>query len=281
MNRRRIVVGLCTLCALCFSALASQGAAAATKGTTAFTCKETGEGGFTDAHCKTTGSGKFLHVAIQQDTQTELTISNETTGGEREPLKLKATVGGVVFELQASTINGKAWMENKISESGEHYINGIDMIPISGVAVTKPAGKGCKVYDSGGKEVEGATGSILTEKGKEGELFVRFLKGTTEGQGDALKFEPTEGEVVASFVIDECTGGPAFTALNKAYAVTGSVRGTPEGATVRFSHTSITEQGTLFLNGSIKTAIEGTLTFSGRASSGEPYKPISPTTVET
>ena len=67
MHRRRAVVGLCMLSALLISAFAAQGAAA-TKGTTAFTCQEKAGGTFTDAHCKTAGSGHFESIERPQDT---------------------------------------------------------------------------------------------------------------------------------------------------------------------------------------------------------------------
>lgn len=271
MNRRRAILALSALCALLVSAIVAQGASAIT-GTTAFTCKETGAGGsFTKAHCKggDAGSGNFSHVAVAQDTSTEVEVSNETTGGARTPLKMKSTIGGVAVTLQAATINQKvASIENKVSASGEHYVRGVDMIAVSEVTVSVP---GCKTFSEG----NGGTGG---GKSGVGTIVLNLLEGTTQGQGHAMKFTPAEGEVLASFVLESCG------AFNGSYVVTGSVKCIPDGATCNFTHAETTTANTLKLGAGgagPKVGIEGSLTFSGRASSQESYTPLSATTVQT
>ena len=191
MHRRRAVVGLCMLSALLMSAFAAQGAAA-TKGTTAFTCQEKAGGTFTDAHCKTAGSGNFQHVAIAQDTKTEVTVSNETTGGVEEPLGFKVTIAGVPLALGAGAINGIGSLENKVAASGEHYVSGTDMFPVEEVSATE--GAGCKPFAFGNGTGSGGVG-------EPGVVILNVLTATTEGQGDAVKLSPASGEALASFTI--------------------------------------------------------------------------------
>lgn len=280
MNGHRSVIGLCMLCALLVSGFAAQSASAVTKGTTAFTCAAGSGAGFSKEHCKpedAVGSGaKFNHVEIPQDTTTEITGSNETTAGATDVTKLKATINGIVTELQAKVTTGSGWMENKKEGAtdpnpGEHYAVGHGTITYTEASVVAPAGKGCTVWTDIDPETMGEQGVVHTEP----------LKATTTGQGDSLKFEPTTGNVFTRFYITGCAGSEALVALNGTYTVTGSVTGVPDGATTNFTHTATTAQNTLKLNGSIKSGLEGTLTIKGRANSGEAYKPLSVTTVET
>ncbi len=69
-----------------------------------------------------------------------------------------------------------------------------------------------------------------------------------------------------------CTVG----ALNGEYVVTGTVKGTPDGALVRLTHAGSTEQGTLLLGGQ-KAGIEGTLTQSARLNSIQVFNLLSTT----
>jgi hypothetical protein len=92
MNVRRAILSLCMICALASSAFLVAGAAAATKGTTAFTCKKMaveGGAGFSREHCKVEDavgtSAKYEHLAIAESAKTEVTVSNETTNGEKRP----------------------------------------------------------------------------------------------------------------------------------------------------------------------------------------------------
>jgi hypothetical protein len=278
MNRGRAVVGLCMFCALLGSAFAAQSASAVTKGTTAFTCKETGPGGgFTKAHCKASdaGSGNFSHVAINQDTTTHITATNEKTNAETNgstPQKLKATVNGITVELSATGIHGEGGLTNKIEPTGEHYVHGHEVkLVYTGVTVALPTGKGCKVYTDPGGGAMGPEGTVATEP----------LTVTSTGQGDSLKLEPENvGKVFAKFWITECKGSEALEGLNKTYEVTGSLTCKPDGATLTCDHTEVTTQGNLKLNGSIKAGYSGTTTIKGGHTEGG-TNPLSVTTVET
>lgn len=261
MTVRRTVWGLSILCALLVNGVAVQGASAA--GTTAYTCVATFSGAqFTENHCKTSAGGGagFHHVAIANNTTTEVTAGSGT-------VQLKATVGGILVELEASPISAFGWMENR-EEGGEMYADGQGSATFLGATVASPVAKGCEVFsDVIGKP--GTAGIVFSAPG---------LTGTTKGQGDAVKLQPTFGEALATFWIQNCKGSAALEALNKQYTVTGSLKGMSNGATLNFGHTETTSQNTLKLNGAIKAGFAGSLTIEGRANSGQFYTGLSPTT---
>lgn len=184
MIGRGTVLGIRVLFALALSAFVAQSAGAAILGTTAFTCGAIKEesGVFRDTHCKEkagAGEGTFSHVAIEQETTTEVVGTNAKTCGETTsacPVKLKATIAGVSLTLSATGVSASGWMFNtKTLLLNEHYIFGEGTAPFSGATVTSPEGKGCKVKG----------GSVVTKK----------LKATTSTVGSTLTFEPaTEGE---------------------------------------------------------------------------------------
>jgi hypothetical protein len=270
---RRAAVGICMLCAFALSVFAAQ--ASAITGTTAFTCKNLEEpsGDFSDAHCKQASvGGKFKHIAIAQDTTTQLSVTNENESGEKVPARLKATIGGIALELVATSAQAEGSVENRLDASGEHYVSAHSVTTYSGITVAKPLGKGCKVYtDNGGA------------KGEEGVLHTNELATTTKEQGDAGKLAPAAGNTIATFIIDGCEGTEAIKNLNKTYEINGSVRCIPSGATVNCVHAEITAAGTLTLNGAIKAGVEVDTTFKGKdpAILGDTYRPLSATTVTT
>ena len=141
MLRRRTTVCLCMLGALLAGVLAAQGAVAATNGKTAFTCKErkeAGGAGFSKAHCTNAdavGSGaKFEHVQIASGTTTEVSVSNETTGGSTPPLASKNTMGGVAVPFTATKVTGSGSLENAVDAgTGEHYIHGEGVLTFTGM----------------------------------------------------------------------------------------------------------------------------------------------------
>jgi hypothetical protein len=270
-GRTAALVGLCLLLLSAFSAQS----VFASKGTTAFTCRNVGGGSqeFKDAHCKeATGGGNFAHIAVAEGTKTEATASNEKTAGETTettPAKLKSVIAGIEFEISAAGAHGEGFVTNaKDPITGEHYAHGTGSIVFTGVEVIKPTGKGCKVFtDEGGK------------KGKEGTVDSRLLKATTKEQGDFVKLEPDEGNVVATYFV-ECT--VKMPALEGIWEVLGSFKGVPSRATLNFTDSEITAQNTLKSKG-VKAGIEGSFTISGRdtASGDVEFSPISATTVET
>jgi hypothetical protein len=269
MTRRRTIVGLCFLCALAAGAVAAQGAVAS-KGTTAFTCKEKKEKGgvgFSKAHCKpgdAVGSGAaFEHVAVAEGTTTELSGTNSKTGSSTESttaVKLRNTqAGGVDYEIVAGKVSGVGSVTNaRDLTTGEHYVHGTAVVVFEEVAVTKPSGKGCKT--------------------KEAKIESKLLKATTRGQGDFLNFEPAEGSVMASYTLEGCVPE----SLNGVQEVTGSIKCPVDGATVTCTHSETTALGTLKERG-FKSGIEGTMTLSAKdsAAGDSVFTPLSATTVET
>lgn len=251
------------LCALAFSAFAAQSAAAATNGTTGFTCKEKkepGGAGFSGAHCRAADAvasgAKYEHVAIAQNQVTEGRVTNTATGGETTAARLRSTLAGVEVELQATGTLGEATGTNKLAANGEHFIEGTGQTTYSGVTVTRPAGKGCKM--------------------KGGELKTKLLRGTSAGQGMEGKLEPAEGETFAEFTIEGCS----IAALNNVYKLTGNIKCPGDGATVLCTHAATTAQGTLKWSGQ-KAGVEVTTTATGRANSTEAFTPLAVTTIET
>ncbi len=261
MTRVKAVIGVCVLCAIAFSAVAVQSAAGAIKGTTGFTCKEKkepGGAGFADAHCKeaVASGAKFEHVAIAENVVTEGRVTNTKTGGETIAVHLLTTIAGVQLELQATGTEGLATGANKKNAEGEHFIEGTGTTTYTGVTVTKPAGKGCKV--------------------PEGKLTTNKLKGTSLGQGMEGKLEPAEGTTFMTVPIEGCI----IEALNNKYTLSGTIKCPNEGATIVCSHAPTTAQGTLKLN-SVKAGVDVLTTATARANSFEPYTPVAPTTIET
>ncbi|HEX5608660.1 MAG TPA: hypothetical protein VFX45_01050 [Solirubrobacterales bacterium] len=276
MHGRRVAVGLCMFCALLVGAVAAQGAAAATNGTTAFTCKEkkeAGGAGFSKAHCTKADSvesgAKFEHVEIAKGTSTEISISNESTGGSTVPFLLKYSMGGVAVPFTATGVTGSGTMENAIdAETGEHYSRGEGTLTFTGVTTSLP---GCKVATDTSEGGIGELGVIHTEP----------LVMTTKGQGDALKVEAKNPLLVATFHLTGCTNS----ALNGTDSVRGSVKGVPSGSTVQFTHAASTAENSLegALGTSTKAGVEGSLTVKAKDPKigGDEFKPISPTTITT
>ncbi|HEX6666678.1 MAG TPA: hypothetical protein VF081_08800 [Solirubrobacterales bacterium] len=274
MNGRRAIVGLCMLCALLVSAFAAQSASAVTNGTTAFTCvKGGGDKSLRGEHCLTTGTAtkEYGHGIIFQDTTTELTGTNAKTESETTKsriFKLRTTIGGIGLELQATGASASGWMENRLANS-VHFIWAAGGLTLTGVTVKEPAGRGCQVFTD--KEE-----AIKTE-GEIGVIHSRELRVDTYIWGDAIHIDPLFLGSFANFFIT-CT--TKLEAIEGTWECTGSVNGVPNGATVDFTHATVTAENTLKCRGA-KAAIDGSLTLSGRANSGQSYTPLAATTVST
>lgn len=260
MTGFKAIIALCLLCAA-GSAVGIESAGAEIKGTTGFTCKEKkepGGAGFSGAHCKASdvvGTGaKYEHVAIAENVTTEGKAVNLATGGEKVTAKLMTTVAGIAFELQATETFGNATGTNKKAANGEHFIEGFGKTTYSGVTVTKPAGKGCKV--------------------KGGTIESRELRGTSVGMEG--KLEPAVGTTFLELTVEGCS----TPSLNNTYVVSGSVSCPGDGATALCTEAATTAQGTLKFGGQ-KTGVEQTTTATGRANSSEEFTPLAVTTVET
>jgi hypothetical protein len=283
MIGRRTIVGLCMLCALVFSALAAQGAAAATNGTTSFTCKAVGEGpigtkGFKDEHCKEPTENvagqlsnvKFEHVAIAENITTEATTTNAKTGPETKTAttaQYAEIIGGVEVEVQSTEITGSGTLHNVLDASGEHTYTGEGTLTLSNITVTKPAGKGCVLR----AKQEGEIGMVTTEK----------MTATSKGQGDRIKLAPSGATPFATFWL-ECTV-IKVPAIEGTWEVTGSLTCPTEGATLVCTHTDVTTQGTLKGRALKVMGIQGKLTLTAKDKEivGDVYRPISVTTVST
>ncbi len=272
MTGRKAIVGLCVLCALMISAVAAQGANAEVKGTTVFTCKKVtpavGTVGFKDAHCKeeVSTNAEYEHFAVAPETTTELTGSNGTTGAGSSLAVLTSTQSGIAEEITAKKVSpgaGTPWVKNRTTGS-EHYYEGEGKLLYTEVEITKPAGKGCKVKGGAVETKQLRATSMATEK--DPKLNEEML----------LKFEPAEGTVFAEFEVEACT----TEALNGLYKVEGSLKATPEGATLSTTGAEVTAQNTLKVRGQ-KAGIGGSLTISGKDAVDSVYTPLTVTTVNT
>jgi len=232
MTGQKSILSLCMVCALALSAFAAQGAAAATS-TTAVTCVAGASNDFSDNHCKTASAGGgFGHVAITENTNIK------GSGGETI---LRSTQSGINVELKSTSLTGTGTMANSLVGE-DHRASGTGVITYEGVTVKAPSGKGCEV----------AGGKVITNE----------LAATTAGQGMGLKFTPATGETFAEFTIEGCGATEALKALNGVYKTTGSVIGTPEGATTVTTHAGTTAQATLKLRGQ-NAGIAGALEIEG------------------
>jgi hypothetical protein len=279
MTGRRAILGICMLCVLAISAVAAQSAMAVT-GTTAFTCVKDAAGTLKGEHCVTGGSGEnYKHVEIPQDDTTEIQLTNAKTKNETKEstsIIFKVTTAGVPLELRATGVSGTGTLTNKKdAATEEHYVTGTAEFKYTGVTVVSPAGKGCEVFtDPGVGLPHGTAGEI--------DWHADF---TTQGVGDSIKFTPAAstgvGAPFATFNITcSITKVPA---LEGTWEVTGSETckpTAPTGATIHCIHAEMTTANTLKAKGA-KAGLEGAITISGRANSGEAYKPLSFTTVTT
>jgi hypothetical protein len=135
MKKGRSMFGVLVVLALALSAVAAQGASAAEN--TAYTCAPGGTQ-FSNATCTTAGTG-FGHVVVPVNTSTAITGTGGTT-------KLASTISGVAVELQSTSLDASGAMENTVV-GGEMLARGTGTITYTGVTVTKPVGKGCKVWE--------------------------------------------------------------------------------------------------------------------------------------
>ncbi|HEX6667087.1 MAG TPA: hypothetical protein VF081_10890 [Solirubrobacterales bacterium] len=277
MNGRRAVLGLLVCCALLASAFAAASASAASNGTTLFTCKETGEGGgFTKSHCKPgdAGSGKFSHVAVPENTTTDISITNaETANNTTESTKavLKTELGGVeVLITSIPQLQATGTVQNKKDPvTGEHYFEGEIFITLS--EVTDIAPFHCEVYEDPASGETGAWGVIRLS-----------AKLSSKGQGDSVKFTPASGTEFGHYELANCKGeqpGP-----NGTYKLVGSFACKPDGATINCDHAEVTKQKTLRLQSAIGPILgfAASMALRGRPKGEEgKYTPLSPTTVAT
>lgn len=267
MIGRRAAIGLCMLCALAFSAIVVQGAAA--KGTVTFTCKKKvleGGAGFSKAHCKkedavATGA-QYEDIEVPKEEQTLFSTSNVTTGEVRSPVVLKGTVAGLEYEVSCTTLQGSGTAVNT-EVGGERVVSGTDTITLSGCTVPKPAAQGCVIKGGEVKSnelLESSTGQPAPEEESNSAMFVTV--------------EPVKAGPLLTVTLENCK----TTALDTEYPTTGSVKLRPDGATTTSTHAEVTAQGTLKFMGQ-KSGLQISVTMIAKKEKGEePNSPISITT---
>jgi hypothetical protein len=209
MSGHKTIVGILLLCAVAVLAFAAPSALAT--GTTAFTCAEGGgEKDFTDAHCTSStkaGEGKFGHIAIANGTPTELTLSNEKTGGETTsalPSVLAGKISGVNVKVECKKITGTGTLTNE-EVGGTMRTTGNTLMEHSECSVVEPATCSVKtpiVYDS---------------------KFTTYQAEAKMG----LEFTPRVGTQFGTFTL--MNNGAETCAIKGTIGISGSFEGTPGG----------------------------------------------------
>jgi hypothetical protein len=223
MTVPRAVAILSALSALVLCAFAAPNAMAL-KGTTVFTCEPAKEGaGFEDEHCqKAVGAGaKFKHKEVAPGTETKILLGNTETGNKLIFPKLKSSIAGVEFELEAGGFisgipitaftnkeNGAKQMEASGKYGGVFY----------NVVVNKPAK--CSVKEGFFTLAEGEGKTVVKENAeKKEEMYVEFKpvgevlsEVTLEGAECALKgmVVKVTGSLQANNSTEEKLDGPTL-----------------------------------------------------------------------
>jgi hypothetical protein len=259
MSSRRVAIILCALCLPVLCGLGAQ-SAAASKGTTAFTCKlkgVPGGAGFSDSRCReavATGA-TYEHLAVGQGTTTDASWKSSFWS-----VIGFASKEGLPLLMEVAEMLGSGSLVNEVNKSGEHIVTGSMTIEYAGVVVNEKwlTGKGCKV--------------------KGGKIVTNTLNVTTQGQGMALKLSPAEGTKYASFEFEGCE----VKGLNGPKSFLGSTLFTPQGTTVVSSMEEQKAQETLTFEG-LRVGSESASVISGKdpALGETTYTPLSYTTVET
>lgn len=273
MIGRRAVLGLSLLSALLFCAFAAQSASAQkAENTTAFTCVEGGGAkDFSDAHCDKkvgAGEGKFGHVAIANDTTTEIEITNEKMGAatnEKTSQLLKATAFGVKTEITCDTVTGTGTIHNVESGVGskKHTVTGTGTVKYSGCKVLKPAK--CSV---GPIEIKNGTFQGVEKTGPEkNTMGVEF----TPEAGKPFTTIPFEGAECALKGKSISVEGTAIGTANPSVGDTAK----HSGATVTFTEAMTKETLKVGLNAAEH---KGGFTVKMKEMEGKPQNPIALTT---
>jgi hypothetical protein len=274
MVNRKGLLGLALLCALCSCAAFAQSAfaeAGEKEGTTFVTCRRGGTtNDFTREHCAPAdkvaqGKGEFSHFKVPSNVHTTITGSNGGTGAETtgpEPAILTSKIAGVEVELKCTTVASRGIGETNeiIGPPITHTISGNSIIvTYSGCTVPKPVGQECKV-----KAGQFVTNGLIA---MDEEMGIRFTAPVIGGV-----------KLFTTITIEGCkTAG-----FNGEKKVTGSVLGTPFGATLKVLM-PFGPESTLEFAGQ-KAGLIQTETLKGRVSKEleseetEPFTPLSVTT---
>jgi hypothetical protein len=144
MIGRRATAGLALLCALVFSAFASQSAFAEIPETTAFECTEKAVTlDFSDAHCDVTATpqSKFGHTKLPTGSKTKVTASNAKTKGlttESTPATLEGEVALTKVKITCTKLSGSGELINEEPAAGVMQVKGTGTGEASGCTVEKP-----------------------------------------------------------------------------------------------------------------------------------------------
>jgi hypothetical protein len=241
MTGRKAIFSLWMLCAMVLSAISAQGASA---GQTAFTC--VAGTGFSTEHCVPGQTGtSFGHVAITETTHAKFSNekTNATTTGPTD-WTLRITIAATNFEISATGLEGLGELKNEVvagemRASGETDANGLTF---TGVTVTAPAGKGCKVFEDNGG-VKGAEGVVRTKPLKGRTTVVKDKEEGVEEERHSVIIEPqAAGSTVLATFFVECEKGKGVPEeLEGHWEITGTLTSPTHGATITANHTTITE----------------------------------------
>jgi hypothetical protein len=218
MTGRKALVGLLLLSALAIGAFFAPSAAAST----AFTCEPVATGAeFQDEHCTTpqVGGAGFRHSEIAPNVATEIVATNAATAAAtttHTTAVLHGVLSTIPVTITCTKVSATGTLMN--TPGPPMKVSGSVLISFSECTTHIEGTKtNCKA-----KEPISASANVVTVV--EGEES--YVKVTGAGAGElfvSLTFENNGAEV--------CPKG--ITALNP-YKVTGSVIGTPKGATLEF-----------------------------------------------
>jgi hypothetical protein len=275
MKRRKAIVGLSVLCALCLSAFAASGASAA--GTTAGECTSSATTkDFEDAHCdRSKTPGTFGHVLFPVNTVTNVTAVNDLTG-TGSPFILAGKIAGVVIHIDCNTVSGTGTVTNKLSGATMIVEFGQSTTNFTNCSVTTPvAAVPCSVAVA--QTVANETDPMNLTRGVTttdvtGEPLASPVEETAAGNEMGLKFSAPTGKPFTEITLSGGECPPAFVGVFpvQGSAIATGARGsaaavTSSGATGQFTKASTIK----FLKFAGNPAtLEGTLTF--RKTGGNP-----------
>jgi len=229
---------LFVIAALVVSAFATQGASAQTSAT-AYTCSSTATTKeFSDSHCTTKPGTGFGHVEIPVATKTKKGLEAATPSAV-----LKWTTSGIGVSLTAGAV------EVEEASPGEPAF------------IVNRAGPPMEAFGEGRMKLLNVTAnhSCLVNGSASATLTTQRLKTHTVSPTE-FEIEPATASADVFFTLSSCS----IAALNKTWAVEGSAIGSISGATIAFTHTAVTTQGTTrTLSGTSLVGLEATLVITG------------------
>ena len=265
MNRRKAIVWLSILSALCVAAFAAQGASAATTvgecTTAAGTAKD-----FSDTHCDkgvTAGTGTFGHILFANGVETKVTGTNANTAEETKsstPFTFEAKVAGIPIAIVCSTASAAGTVKNN---AGGTVTFGKATLSLTGCVQEAPAaceGKPVTIASAVATVTDPMNMRIssATKTGPTGET-ITFHEENAAGTEMGLKFA---GDPFTEITIN-CPTQVTVPLKGFIYATPGRANGSKastagSGGTIVFSKSS--SIGGLALAGNPAT-LTGTLTF--------------------